>query len=397
MFHIGDERMAEQITKITESEEIDVEQGSNGKGKQNVEISDSKNVSVTQLINIRRALDRIIGNEKDKTADSSDEIPREKEPLYWEELISEIRDIFKSVYQKYREESESEMNSKTLAFLKHKLHDLAASRRPFKWLDVGCGYGRALDVLDAVNVPRNLFEYHGIDVVYKYFDATEEQAKKYKLVNPKIEKNDAARMDFDSEFNLISAVLLLHEVDPLCLPYVIKNMLRALKPDGTLVISDFQGPYEREEEVVAWSTADIKRLLENICNETKVSFESMPADSYPEEFSFYSCYVKKSNMDDKKFETFMENYHEFLEQKKKESRDMRNKIRKEIKERVEEILGRYGIDTKNMSSKDVEQIKSGIGNEYGIRAYKVRLLDNQIDFLDCKIQEFRNGINCSST
>ena len=305
--------MAGQTANVNGSNDVAIKQNSNSGFLQTVKVCDSSSVEITQ--NAIGQISKLIKSKVNSETESS----KNNEPLYWHELVSEIRDIFKSVYQKYREKSESDVNSKTLAFLKYKLHDLAASRRPFKWLDVGCGYGRALDVLDAVDVPRNLFEYRGIDAVYKYLDDAEEAAKKHKLVNPKIGRMDATQMDFNSEFDLISAVLLLHEVDPLCVPYVIKNMLSALKPDGTLVISDFQGPYEQEEGVVAWSADDIKHLLENICNETKIIFESMPADKYPAELGFSSCYIKKSGIDDKKFETFMENYREFLEQKKNES------------------------------------------------------------------------------
>lgn len=381
-------RMNEQTAKIIGSPEAEIDQkidqSSNERSKkQKGEIVDSPAAKIRQF-------ELINGKDSSETESS-----RNNEPLYWHELISEIRDIFKSVYQKYHEKSESDVNSKTLTSLKHKLHDLAASRRPFKWLDVGCGYGRALDVLDAVDVSRNLFEYHGIDAVFKYLDDAEKQTKKYGIVNPKIEKKDASQMEFDSEFDLISAVLLLHEVDPLCLPYVIKNMLYALKPDGTLVISDFQGPYEQEDGVVAWSARDIELLLESICDEARISFESIPADKYPEDLGFYACYIKKSGIDDKKFKTFIENYHEFLEQKKNESKNMRNKLREEMKERVEEILGRSDIDTKNISEKETERIKSGIGDEYGVKAYQIRLLDSQIIFLDCKMQEFKQGTKCA--
>lgn len=377
--------MDKQEIEIKGSKRVESTQISNGDGSQNLKVVDSEDVESEQIIGK--------GEKKSKTTDSTEIL--EAKPLYWEELTTEIGDIFKSVYQKYREKGESDANSKTLAFLKHKLHDLAASRRPFKWLDVGCGYGRSLDVLDAVNVTGDIFEYHGIDAVHKYLDVAKRQAKKYKLVNPKIEKMDAAQMDFDLEFDLVSAVLLLHEVDPLCLPYILKNMLHALKPDGTLVISDFKGPYEQEEEIVAWSADDIELVLENICEEAKVSFEPMPADKYPEELGFYACYVKRSSIDDEKFERFMENYHEFLENKRNESRDMRNELRRQIKERVKEILGRLDIDTKNISDKEMERIKSRIGDEYGIKAYKIRLLNNQIDFLDCKIQDFKRGNRCS--
>lgn len=326
--------------------------------------------------------------EPGKRKSSKDEKQAENNVPYSSEREAEICDVFKLVYQKERERGESDVNSKTLTFLKTKLHDLSAAKRPFKWLDVGCGYGRALDVLDTVNVPRDMFEYHGIDAVHKYLDDAEERARKHKLVNPKIEKMDAAQMNFDSEFDIISAVLLLHEVDPLCLPYVIRNIICALKPEGTLVISDFQGPYEQEEGIVAWSAGDIECLLENMCDAAKVSFEPLPAGKYPKELGFYACYVKKSKIDDTKFETFMETYPEFLKQKKSESKELRNELRLQLKERVTKILGRSDIDTKNISDEERGKIKDEIEPEYGIKAHKIRLLTNQIEFLDDKIEEF---------
>jgi ubiquinone/menaquinone biosynthesis C-methylase UbiE len=362
----------------------------NSEGNQKLKVVDSEDVGSEQIVGK--------GEERGKTPNSREVIEcvssRKNDPSYWHELTSEICNIFKSVYQKYREKGESDVTSKTLTFLKTKLHDLAAAKRPFKWLDVGCGYGRALDVLDAVNVPRDMFEYHGIDAVHKYLDDAEEQAKKYNLVHYSIEKMDAAQMDFDSEFDLVSAVLLLHEVDPLCLPYVIRNMIRALKPEGTLVISDFQGPYEQEEGIVAWSADDIKLILESICDEAKASFEPLPAGKYPKELGFYACYVKKSSIDDKKFEAFMENYNEFFKRKKTESKAMRNGLRRHIKERVTKILERSDIDTKNISDEEMVKIKGAIEEEYGIKAHKIRLLTNQIEFLDDKIEECSSGTRC---
>ena len=322
---------------------------------------------------------------------------RKEEPTSQKDvtLESEIRDIFKSVYQKERDEGKSEANSKTLAFLKAKLHDLAAAGKPFKWLDVGCGNGRALDVFDAANVPRDLFEYHGIDAAHQYLDEAEQQARKYKLVTWKIEKNDAAQMKFDSEYDLVSAVLLLHEVDPLCLPHVLRNQIRALKPEGTLVISDFQGPYEQEEGVVAWRFEDLKWLLESICAEVKVSCEPIPADQFPKERGFYACYVRKSPLDDQKFEALMRDYHTFLERKKQESKKMRTELRQQLKDRVTGILKRSDIDTKNITDEEMERITHVIEPEYGLKAHSIRLFTNQIEFLDDKIAEFKSGKRCA--
>jgi SAM-dependent methyltransferase len=197
---------------------------------------------------------------KNKTRKSED--TEENTVPHLSYLESEIYDLFKSVYQKEREEGVSEVNSKTLELLKHKLLDLTASGKEIKWLDVGCGDGRCLEVLDAIQ-NRKKIRYHGIDSLHRYIDDAEERARGFGIIAT-FDKTNAAVMDFDSEYDVVSAVLLLHEVDPLCLPYVLRNMLRALKNGETLVISDFQGPYEQECDVVAWNVDDITHLLEKI-------------------------------------------------------------------------------------------------------------------------------------
>jgi len=307
-------------------------------------------------------------------------------------LESEIYDIFKSVYQKEREEGTSEVNSKTLELLKHKLFDLTASGKEIDWLDVGCGDGRCLEVLDAIN-NRKKIRYHGIDSLHKYLDDAEERARRYGIIAT-FDKTNAAVMNFDSEYDVVSAVLLLHEVDPLCLPYVLRNMLNALKYDGTLVISDFQGPYEQESDVVAWSAEDITNLLENI-GVTGVSTEFIPSKQYPDDLGFYRCYVKKLRLDNEKFDELFQVYDDFLTAKKKESKRERKNLRGQIEERVRKLLNRPDIDLKNLSEEEMQRIRNEIEPEYGIKAYKVRLLESQIEFLDDKIKEFNNGAGCT--
>ena len=320
------------------------------------------------------------------------EKPKSTTIPYLSDLESEICDIFKSVYQKERNEDASEVNSKTLEFLKYKLLGLTASGERIDWLDIGCGNGCGLDVLDTVQNRGNI-KYHGTDISYKYFDGTEERARKYNL-NPRLDKIDTAAMKFDSEYDVVSAVLLLHEVDPLCLPYILRNMLQALKDDGTLIIADFQGPYEQESDVVAWGAEDIKNLLEKI-GEAKMSIEFMPSSQYPDEFGFYRCYVKKPGLDSEKFSDLLHGYGNFMDTKKEESKRKREELRSQIEERVRKLLNRPDIDLKNISEGAMQRIQTEIGDEYGIKAHKIRLLTSQIEFPDDKIKEFNSGVGCA--
>ena len=315
---------------------------------------------------------------------------------FFSELESEIFDIYKSVYQKERKANISEGNSKTLEFLKNKIHDLNALNQEICWLDVGCGDGRCLEVLQKIqNQDIKKIKYHGIDGSYKCLDDAEKRALVFNL-KPKFDKMNAAHMKFKSEYDIVSAILFLHEVDPICLPYVLRNMLYALKDDGTLVISDFQGPYEQEQNVVVWRVEDIILLLENIGG-AKISSEFVPSEKYPNELGFYRCYVKKPEFNENVFNNFMQEYAHFLETKKEESKKVIDELRRLIKERVSKILNRNDIDTKNISKEEMKRVRAEIEEEYGIKAHKIRLLTSQIIFLDDKITEYKNGMECAET
>ncbi|MFH1127062.1 MAG: class I SAM-dependent methyltransferase, partial [archaeon] len=126
----------------------------------------------------------------------ANENPKSSNP-YLSELESEIADIFKSIYQKDRKAGVSEVNAKTLESLKHKLHDLKASGNNINWLDMGCGDGRCLEVLDDIQDRGNIY-YHGIDISHKFLDDAQMLAKKYGI-RSKIETMNTAAMKFDSE------------------------------------------------------------------------------------------------------------------------------------------------------------------------------------------------------
>ena len=327
-----------------------------------------------------------------KSVESAKANKNPKSPIpYLSELESEIADIFKSIYQKDRKPGISEVNSKTLGPLKHKLHDLKASGNDILWLDMGCGDGRCLEVLDDIQDRGNIY-YHGIDISHKFLDDAEKCAKKYGIKS-KIEAMNTAAMKFDSKFNLVSAILFLHEVDPLCLPYVIRNMLCALNDKGTLVILDFEGPYEQEEGVVSWGAEYLEKFLSNIGG-AGMSIGFVSSEEFPKELGFYWCYVKKPGLDEKRFEKFIEGYSGFIKEKKEDSRKRREELRSQINKRVCEILKRPDIDTKNISDEEKALLRESMGEEYGIKALKIRLLTNEILFLDVKIDEFERGKRC---
>ncbi len=370
-----------------------------------IKINNSKSVQVGVGKDIHQSQDSIPPKKKapkkqktstkqinQKEPGKSNKNPKQPIP-YLSELESEIADIFKSIYQKDRKPGISEVNAKTLESLKHKLHDLEASGNDIYWLDMGCGDGRCLEVLDDLQDRGNIY-YHGIDISHKFLDDAQMRAKKYGIKS-KVETMNTADMKFDTEFDLVSAVLFLHEVDPICLPYVIRNMLRALKNDGTLVISDFEGPYEQEEAVVSWGAEYLKKFLSNIGG-ARMSPGFVPSGEFPKELGFYRCYVKKPELDEERFDKFIDGYGGFMKEKKEDSRKRRDDLRNQINQKVCEILKRSDIDTKNISDEEMGLLKGSMGKEYGIKALKIRLLTNEILFLDKRISEFEKGRRCDS-
>jgi HEAT repeat protein/ubiquinone/menaquinone biosynthesis C-methylase UbiE len=349
-----------------------------------------KNANIGQIGDGEVTMD-ISANQKEKSDIISGKRTERNTIPHLSYLESEIYDRFKSVYQKEREEGVSEVNSKTLELLKSKLLDLTESGKEINWLDVGCGDGRCLEVLEDIQ-NREKIRYHGIDSLHKYLDDAEERARGYGIIAT-FDKTNAAVMDFDSEYDVVSAVLLLHEVDPLGLPYVLRNMLKALKDDETLVISDFQEPYEQECDVVVWNVEDITHLLEKI-GVTWIKIEFIQSKQYPEELGFYRCHIKKPKLVDEGFDELLQGYGDFLTAKKKESKQERNKLRVQIEERVRKLLNRPDIDLKNLSAEEMQRIRNKIEPEYGIKAYKIHLLGSQIEFLDDKIEEFNSGARC---
>lgn len=172
-------------------------------------------------------------------------------------------------------------------------------------------------------------------------------------------------------------------------------MLGILKDGGTLVISDFQEPYELEKHVVVWDDSDIKYLLENVFA-AGTSFEIKKAEKFPEEFGFYCCYATKPKLDENetKFNEFIQGYGKFLEVKKEKSKKKRDELQSQIEKRVKELISHseIEIDTKKISNEEWRQILSNMEDVYGIKAQKIDLFNSQIMFLDDKIREFKKGI-----
>lgn len=298
-------------------------------------------------------------------------------------FLSEARSSSAQCMQKIGKDGRSESDSKTLQPLKEELIRLIESDKEIAWLDIGCGYGRCLEVLDKIEKRNNIF-YHGIDSNENLY-AVAEKAKAYGIKNS-IERQFAENLTFVNKYDLISAILFFHEVDPLKLPHILMNLLKALKDDGILVVSDFQEPSELEPGVIFWKKEDIEIILDNISTDGSANFSIIPSDINNNELSFYKGIIQKPEVNETGFKDFLQNYRNFLNYKEYKMLLERTLLQIQWKTQAKKLLNKKEDD--DLIDSDWEQIVEIIGIDYQIKGFKSYLLTRQIEYIHDKIKEF---------
>lgn len=284
--------------------------------------------------------------------------------------------------QKIGKDGRSESDSKTLQPLTEQLLRLIESDKEILWLDVGCGNGRCLEVLDKIENRCNIF-YHGIDRM-ENLNAVTKKAEAYGI-RKSIERLYVENLTFINKYDIISAILLFHEVNPLELPDILRNLLKALKDDGILVVSDFQEPYENEPQVIIWTQEDIKIILNNITNDVSANFSIIFSD-ISNELSFYKGFIQKPIVNDTGFDDFSKNYRNFLFYKEYKMLLDRTLLRIQMKTQAKKLLNKN--DGEDLTYSDWEQAEQMVEPDYEIKGKKSYLLTCQIEY----IRDIRNKL-----
>ena len=104
-------------------------------------------------------------------------------------------------------------------------------------LDVGCGTGSHLELYQRYNC--NLY---GIDMSPSMLEVARQRLGD----SARLDLGDASHMPYDDDlFDLVFAMLTLHEMSPAVRSAVLKEIQRVLKKDGRLLLIDYhQGPYQ---------------------------------------------------------------------------------------------------------------------------------------------------------
>jgi 2-polyprenyl-3-methyl-5-hydroxy-6-metoxy-1,4-benzoquinol methylase len=103
-------------------------------------------------------------------------------------------------------------------------------------LDVGCGRGRALNLM-AQAFPNSRFI--GYDFSEEGVDAARAEAEAMGLSNVRFEVKDVAALDEVGQYNLITAFDAIH--DQAKPATVLNNIAHALRPDGVFLMQDIAG------------------------------------------------------------------------------------------------------------------------------------------------------------
>lgn len=104
-----------------------------------------------------------------------------------------------------------------------------------KVLDLGCGQGR-----HTIFCAEQGYEAYGIDYVERAIEEAKEKARKKHLTNAHFKVNDVLNLDFpENYFDIIIDWSTLDHIKYTDWPIYLKNILKVLKINGFLILSEF--------------------------------------------------------------------------------------------------------------------------------------------------------------
>jgi 2-polyprenyl-3-methyl-5-hydroxy-6-metoxy-1,4-benzoquinol methylase len=116
--------------------------------------------------------------------------------------------------------------------------------RGIEVLDVGCGSGRAINLM-AKTFPKSRFS--GYDFSDEAIRNAASEARELGLSNAVFRKQDAASFDHSQQFDFITAFDAIHDqANP---DLVLKNIKNALKPDGVFLMQDIGASSDLEKNI----------------------------------------------------------------------------------------------------------------------------------------------------
>ena len=116
--------------------------------------------------------------------------------------------------------------------------------RPGRTADVGCGSGRAINLM-AQAFPASRFS--GYDFSEGAIRAARAEAERLGLANASFEVVDVTGLDVEARFDKVTAFDAIH--DQAHPAGVLRNIRRALRPDGNFLMVDIKASSKVEENI----------------------------------------------------------------------------------------------------------------------------------------------------
>lgn len=113
-----------------------------------------------------------------------------------------------------------------------------------KVLDVGCGSGRAINLM-AKTFPQS--QFFGYDFSHEAIENAKNEAIKLNLNNVQFEKQDVAKFSKDKHFDLITAFDAIH--DQAKPDKVLENIKKSLNPNGVFLMQDIRASSNLENNM----------------------------------------------------------------------------------------------------------------------------------------------------
>ena len=316
-------------------------------------------------------------------------------------IVQIIAQSQSTMHQKYYQDHKEEAQSKSLQDINHQiflnfLNNTKKTKeyRNVNWLDAGCGEGRCMEVLSNI-CDRDwikIIAYNGVDINQGNVNKAKVLAKEYSLKKfaPSFKVGSLFDLKETSTYDIISAVLLLHELSPFELPWILSNLTSLLSEDGILIITDFEEPYELESNSLNWTSDEIQDILEKYIGARSVK-RIYSSSINSDELKFYSCLVKKGDFSNEIFEKFYDDYKNFLLEKVKRLHKKRDEIFKHFSDKYQSNFNNSLINLENI---DIKALNSYIlsQNEIseGIKAKKGLILSDQLIYLNEKILNYED-------
>ncbi|KYK30884.1 MAG: hypothetical protein AYK19_04475 [Theionarchaea archaeon DG-70-1] len=162
---------------------------------------------------------------------------------------------------------------------------LLVRQNGIKWLDLGCGSGRALCCLlcieDLVKTGASV-EYAGIDTNKDYLDVAEKTWGSYrseKGINIKFSRGNIQKIiQKKRSFDLVSCINVLHELGNQHLILdTFDTILSSVNDEGVVYLFEPQYPPVKESKILTWKKEDVDLILNRMSYQGDIHSQSFSA------------------------------------------------------------------------------------------------------------------------